>query len=102
MVLKQTDSKVTPYQAFLTEVYEKLPAFSTNSRDGSSQPQFVNEKGKIIKYSELSSSQKNIWKEYKLVQYDMTTGKQYCILQNRSTQLCNIIIHSCVMKKAIV
>lgn len=25
-----------------------------------------------------------------------------CILQNRSTQLCNIIIHSCVMKKAIV
>lgn len=79
MVLKQTDSKVTPYQAFLTEVYEKLPAFSTNSRDGSSQPQFVNEKGKIIKYSELSSSQKNIWKEYKLVQYDMTTGKQYLL-----------------------
>ena len=29
-------------------------------------------------------------------------GKTTCILQNRSTQLCNIIIHSCVMKKAIV
>ena len=28
--------------------------------------------------------------------------KGTCILQNRSTQLCNIIIHSCVMKKAIV
>lgn len=35
----------------------------------------------------------------------MTLGREYlkdCILQNRSTQLCNIIIHSCVMKKAIV
>ena len=40
---------------------------------------------------------------------DPRTAKKYyylkedgCILQNRSTQLCNIIIHSCVMKKAIV
>ena len=31
-----------------------------------------------------------------------SNGKIYCILQNRSTQLCNIIIHSCVMKQAIV
>ncbi|MCR5524427.1 MAG: sulfatase-like hydrolase/transferase [Lactobacillus sp.] len=79
MVLKQTNSKVTPYQAFLTEVYEKLPAFSTNSKDGSSRPQFVSEKGNIIKYSELSPSQKKIWQEYKLVQYDMTTGKHYLL-----------------------
>ena len=37
--------------------------------------------------------------------YMLTIEEQYklnCILQNRSTQLCNIIIHSCVMKKAIV
>lgn len=31
-----------------------------------------------------------------------TINYRTCILQNRSTQLCNIIIHSCVMKKAIV
>ena len=36
-------------------------------------------------------------KWWKKQQYD-----NLCILQNRSTQLCNIIIHSCVMKKAIV
>ena len=33
---------------------------------------------------------------------DVVISVDNCILQNRSTQLCNIIIHSCVMKKAIV
>lgn len=33
---------------------------------------------------------------------NLLKGFTSCILQNRSTQLCNIIIHSCVMKKAIV
>ena len=47
---------------------------------------------------------KNIKDWNDLSRKDITKMKYIikCILQNRSTQLCNIIIHSCVMKKAIV
>ena len=38
----------------------------------------------------------------KIISQVKRTTLIHCILQNRSTQLCNIIIHSCVMKKAIV
>ena len=71
-------------------------------------PVFMREWSKIRE--QLEHRANNIWKKY-------STGSAKrrhnidgillelairCILQNRSTQLCNIIIHSCVMKKAIV
>lgn len=43
----------------------------------------------------ISDSNTSNW----IIKYSFSRS---CILQNRSTQLCNIIIHSCVMKKAIV
>ncbi len=32
---------------------------------------------KLIKYDDLSSSQKELYNDYKLVQYDMTAGNNY-------------------------
>lgn len=77
MVLKQTNSKVTPYQALLTKVWQELPTFSVDSTGTSSKPQFVNQKGKIAKYSSFTAKQKKLWHEYLLVQYDLTAGKNY-------------------------
>lgn len=77
MVLKQTNSKVTPYQALLTKVWQELPTFSVESTGTSSKPQFVNQKSKIVKYSSFTAKQKKLWHEYLLVQYDLTAGKNY-------------------------
>ena len=74
MTLKQTNSKVTPYQALLTQIYNKLPAFSVDSTGKSSNAQFINKNGKKTK---LTKSQKKLWNEYLMIQYDLTAGNSY-------------------------
>ena len=37
----------------------------------------INDNGELIKYDDLSSSQKELYNDYKLVQYDMTAGNNY-------------------------
>lgn len=77
MTLEQTNSKVTPYQALLTKVWHDLPAFSVDSTGTSTNPQFINEKGKKISFNSLSKKQRSLWHDYVLVQYDLTAGKNY-------------------------
>lgn len=79
MVAEQTNSKVTPYLALMTKVYEDLPAVSINTGQNNSTAslQFTNSKGQVVKYSQLTKKQKRLWQDYKLVQYDLTAGKQY-------------------------
>lgn len=74
MTLKQNNSKVTPYQALLTQIYNKLPAFSVDSTGKSSNAQFINKNGKKTK---LTKSQKKLWNEYLMIQYDLTAGNSY-------------------------
>ncbi len=79
MVAEQTNSKVTPYLALLTAVYQDLPAVSVNTGQGNTNAtvQFTNDKGQIVKENQLTKKQKQLWQDYKLVQYDLTAGKQY-------------------------
>lgn len=77
MTLAQTNSKVTPYEALLTKVWQELPAFSVDSTGKSSAPQFINEHGKVVKYSSFTKKQKQLWHDYLFVQYDLTAGKNY-------------------------
>lgn len=77
MVLKQTNSKVTPYQALLTKVWQELPTFSVDSTGTTSKPQFINQEGKKVKYSSFTAKQKKLWQDYLLVQYDLTAGKNF-------------------------
>lgn len=79
MVAEQTNSKVTPYLALMTKVYEDLPAVSINTGQNNSTAslQFTNSKGQVVKNSQLTKKQKRLWQDYKLVQYDLTAGKQY-------------------------
>ena len=37
----------------------------------------INDNGELIKYDDLSSSQKELYNDYKLVQYDMAAGNNY-------------------------
>lgn len=80
LVQKQTRTKTTPYTALLETVLDELPAITTKSAansTGNSNIAFINEKGQNVKYKDLTSDQKQLLKEYKLVQYDMTVGNNY-------------------------
>lgn len=57
-----------------------MPAITTKSAansTGNSNIAFINEKGQNVKYKDLTSDQKQLLKEYELVQYDMTVGNNY-------------------------
>ena len=80
LVQKQTRTNTTPYTALLETIVDELPAITTKSAansTGNSNIAFINEKGENVKYKDLTSSQQQLLKEYKLVQYDMTSGNNY-------------------------
>lgn len=76
MALDQTNSKVTPYQALLTEIYQELPTMTINYKK-SSGLELVDQKGKVVPLSKLTAKQKALLMDYKNIQYDMTAGKAY-------------------------
>jgi phosphoglycerol transferase MdoB-like AlkP superfamily enzyme len=82
MALAQMDQQVSPYYALLTKVYENLPAMSLDSMGTNtnntvnSSSEFVNESGKVVK---LNKKQRQLLADYKLIQYDLTAGKNYAI-----------------------
>lgn len=78
MMLEQTNSKVTPYQALLTEIHKELPAVTINF-NGNKGLELVNQKGKEVKIDSLSKKQRNLLKDYETIQYDMTAGKGYSL-----------------------
>lgn len=78
MMLEQTNSKVTPYQALLTEIHEKLPAITINYA-GNKGFELINQKGQKVDAKTLTSSQQALLKDYEIVQYDMTAGKAYSL-----------------------
>ena len=87
MIAQQTNSKVTPYIALLTQVHEGLPtvALKTNSASANeyhSSPQFINDHGKIVSPKRFTKEQQRLWKDYVMVQYDMTSGNHYLNQQN--------------------
>jgi phosphoglycerol transferase MdoB-like AlkP superfamily enzyme len=82
LALASNDTKVTPYYALLTKVTDDLPAMTIdpsgstiNEFNGSNI--FVGQNGRKIKYSHLSKNQKQLYNDYKLIQYDLVAGKQY-------------------------
>jgi phosphoglycerol transferase MdoB-like AlkP superfamily enzyme len=69
MVMEQTNSKVTPYYALMTEIMEKVPARELQL--------IMNEKGAFVPESSLTTEQKALWHDLKIIQYDLTNGKHY-------------------------
>ncbi|MDO4903561.1 MAG: LTA synthase family protein [Limosilactobacillus sp.] len=79
MMLEQTDSKVTAYQALLTEVHKKLPAITINYDGGKGFELIDHETGKKVDQKTLTPEQKELLHDYELVQYDMNVGKSYAL-----------------------
>ncbi|KRK40056.1 hypothetical protein FC07_GL001764 [Loigolactobacillus bifermentans DSM 20003] len=78
LVLAHMGQKVSPYYAFLTKVQQKLPAMALDSQ-GDADGLMVNQKNKQIHYKDLTKKQKQLYRDYKLIQYDLTAGKQYLV-----------------------
>ncbi|QNQ81756.1 LTA synthase family protein [Lactobacillus sp. PV012] len=76
LMLEQTNSKVTPYQALLTEVHEKLPAITINY-EGDKGFELIDQKGNKVDPKTLTSDQQALLRDYEEVQYDMTAGQAY-------------------------
>ncbi len=72
MVLKMNNMKVDPYWALKTELLEKVPTINNYKRDENGKLSFIDEKS-------LTAEQQKLVKDFKLVQYDITTGKNYLL-----------------------
>lgn len=87
MAAEQTNSKVTPYQAMLTQLYHQLPAYALSTQQNgtnsfNSAPEYVNQNGKVVAYHSFNHQQRELWHDYQLVQYDITAGHHYLLHTN--------------------
>lgn len=78
LMLEQTNSKVTPYQALLTKIQQELPAITVNYQDGEGL-ELIDQKGKAVDQNKLTKHQKKLLADYRLIQYDMTQGDNYTL-----------------------
>ncbi|WP_432624067.1 LTA synthase family protein [Bifidobacterium sp.] len=84
------DAKVSPYLAFLTEMHSKISAMEppvVNNIQGwdripEGQNIYLDSKGKPMAEGDFDTETKQLLADYRLIQYDITTGKNY--LKNTS------------------
>lgn len=82
---EQTNSKVTPFLAFLTRLHGKVSAMEPPvvnqiqgwSRIPEGQPIYLDAKGQPMAASDFDAQTKQLMHDYKLIQYDVTAGKGY-------------------------
>ena len=72
LALAATNSKLTPFYALQTKVTKELPAFANYTRG-----KFVDNNGHTLKTKDLTKKQKKLLHEFKLVQYDLSSGEHY-------------------------
>ena len=88
------DAKVSPYLAFLTEMHAKISAMEppvVNNIQGwdripEGQNIYLDSKGKPMAESDFDAETKQLLSDYRLIQYDITTGKNYL----KSTSFMNL------------
>ena len=81
LAAEHMNAKVSPYIAMLTELQQEVPAMSrvigATGGIGQGKATYLDHTGNSIKFSEMNSKAKKLLREYKLVQYDQTVGKNY-------------------------
>lgn len=82
LTLQITNSKVTPFNALLTDVSKYIPAKCVNTSTNSTfeynqSGQFINKSGHPVSPKYFTKHQKQLWHDYLLVQYDQTAGHHY-------------------------
>ncbi|WP_346428318.1 LTA synthase family protein, partial [Bifidobacterium sp. SO1] len=76
------DAKISPYLTLLTELHDQLPALGrlvlqAGGFDENASTIYLSADGTTVKRKNLSKQAKQLLKEYRLVQYDLTAGKGY-------------------------
>ena len=79
------DAKVSPYLAFLTEMHSKISAMEppvVNNIQGwdripEGQNIYLNSKGEPMAEDDFDAETKQLLADYRLIQYDITAGKNY-------------------------
>lgn len=79
---EQMNARVSPYLALLDALHNRVPAMSRNGETNgawtvSGAPTYLNDKGEVMNPAALSSETKQMLDDYRMVQYDMTAGKNY-------------------------
>lgn len=81
LALKQAGVKLDGYNELLTALQQNVPAIwnrtGSSDTDVTTGMRFVGSAGNVINYQQLSTKQKRILHDYQLIQYDITSGKQY-------------------------
>lgn len=83
--VEHMDAKVSPYLAFLTEMHSKISAMEppvVNNIQGwdripEGQNIYLNSKGEPMAEDDFDAETKQLLADYRLIQYDITTGKNY-------------------------
>lgn len=84
-VARHMNAKVSPYVAFLTKLHKHISAMEppvVNTIQGwdripEGQPIYLDHDGKPMVYSAMDEQTKQLLDDYKLIQYDVTAGKNY-------------------------
>ena len=79
------NAKVSPYVAFLTKLHKHISAMEppvVNTIQGwdripEGQPIYLDHDGRPMVYSAMDEQTKQLLDDYKLIQYDVTAGKNY-------------------------
>lgn len=82
MALDQANLKVPPFYALLTDATNDLPTatndpYSSVSNRYNGSQVFISDDNKILSEKNLSKEQRDLLADYKMIQYDLTAGKQY-------------------------
>lgn len=81
LAAEHLDAKVSPYLAMLTQTQTQIPAISrlvsSNASWGDGSTVYLDVEGNHVKSKDLSKEAKRMLQDYRLVQYDMTKGKNY-------------------------
>ncbi|MFT8411465.1 LTA synthase family protein [Schleiferilactobacillus perolens] len=83
MMWERMDAQVTPYLAMMTEIQQNLPAMSapTNVNQDVNTVnlgnQWTDEDDQIVNESTMSPEQKQLIKDYRMIQYDQTAGQDF-------------------------
>ena len=75
------NEKVSPYLALLTKLHEEIPAISrvisNRGGIGLGTATYLQSDGTVADSDSMNKTQKQLLADYKLVQYDQTSGKNY-------------------------
>lgn len=82
MMMKMNGMKVDAYWALKTEMLEKVPTINNYTRDDKGKLTFLDQQSNKIDEKSLTKDQQEIVNDFKLVQYDITTGKSYLLKTN--------------------